>query len=490
MPDLGHRDAARLSDDRRRRQAAEPALARAHAAAGEGFGLIGPLAAERDGPAQRRHAHLLAAADHDRRILGRQDLRPRPVQGIEEAAQPGKPRQRPALGPGQALAGRRVDGAQAPGGIEARKPAAMRRRLGAADAGAVAHDRDGLDRTRAAGVGHRAPIPAVLVPSDGAARRHGQVRVGHDALVQQQQPGLDAPAPAPGQEFDRLDPPVAGRLDLARAFEHRDARRLEGALPAQTLAQRAEMAEEPGQPGQRLHPVAGRRGVEERGNGAADGEQLRGVEQDQRPAAGDHRRRLRHQGGGLEQGLGRAHGHDAGQGPAGDRHGALHGAGGDDHAPRAEEGGARSVAQAESGPGAAVSLDRPDRGLRPVPGAAGPERRGQREPRAGVRPEEPEVMVTRLGQAFDVAVDPAAGRRLLVEQDHVQAQAGGAGRRRQAGRAGAHHGEVMIGAHDLGSRGEPRQRTRKPSRTGTRQAWRSPWPSISTRQPKQEPIMQ
>jgi hypothetical protein len=76
----------RLGDHRRHGQAAEPALARPHAAAGEGLGLVRPLATQRDRRAQLGHGNFLAAADHDLRVAGREYFGARPVERVEKTA--------------------------------------------------------------------------------------------------------------------------------------------------------------------------------------------------------------------------------------------------------------------------------------------------------------------------------------------------------------------------------------------------------------------
>ncbi len=121
--------------------------------------------------------------------------------------------------------------------------------------------------------------------------------------------------------------------------------------------------------------------------------------------------------------------------------------------------------------------------------AARAKRLRQREPVAIAAAEPLEVPGPRR-QALYVTVDLAAGSWLLVDQNGVEAKLGGAGRGREAGGPGPDHRQIAQAGHASGSRGPARRRTDRPSRTGVRQARRSPTPTISTRQPKHDPIMQ
>src|SRR6266849_1345430 len=95
IADLRAAHTARLGHELRHGQAAEPALARPHAAAQEGLQLIGPGAAERDRVDDLLGIDLLAAADQGRAARPA-ELRRRPIEQIEKRAPALETRERSA----------------------------------------------------------------------------------------------------------------------------------------------------------------------------------------------------------------------------------------------------------------------------------------------------------------------------------------------------------------------------------------------------------
>src|SRR5262249_56162910 len=76
--------------------------------------------------------------------------------------------------------------------VESGKPAARRGGLGPRDAGAIAGNRDAGRAARTPGVEHGAEAELPVVPDMVAADGTGEIEIGHDALMQQQQIGRQA----------------------------------------------------------------------------------------------------------------------------------------------------------------------------------------------------------------------------------------------------------------------------------------------------------
>ena len=482
---LARRDATGLRDDLGDGGAAQPALARAHAAAQERLELVRAIGADCDRLADLAGGDLLAAANNGV-VGGDAKRRRRAVKAIDEGAT--------AHGDTKVAAHcqlvrqplpKRIDGADRrdPG-----EPPALCRHPGATDAGAVAGDGDALEWCRAEAVDLRHPAQLHVVPDMRDADAHRQVDVRDDALVQQQMIDRHAlDAAGLGGIGDAFDLAVAMRGKRGHAA---DDARLASDVSHQLHAFREVMrAGEVGGMAQCVAAMARIGGVENGLDAAAGLEQLGRAEPQQGAATGQHDPAFGYQARSLEHGLRGADGHHAGQRPARDWKWPLHGAGRhDDPLRRQHLGGAANR----------------DRDL--AIAAEAPHGRAGHVVHAGVLQVEHQIAPFPVVTVEDAlaadrrrrhrAIDLATGTGIFVEQHGRQAAPRGHRRRRESCRAGADDRDVIlcvehrIAPHRPASRRARCVSIRMPSVTLTRQPCRLPTPSIVTRHSKHTPIMQ
>src|SRR5690606_37258932 len=146
VADLLHRAVAGGGDALGHRQAAEAALARAHAGAGEGLELVRAHGAEADAVADLPRRHLLAAADDRAVVADGEDVARGRIELVEETAEGAVARHPGAKAVGAPVALAPGEAAEAVADVERGEGAGELGRDGAEDAGAVADDADRRQR--------------------------------------------------------------------------------------------------------------------------------------------------------------------------------------------------------------------------------------------------------------------------------------------------------------------------------------------------------
>src|SRR4051812_10212177 len=137
----------------------------------------------------------------------------------------------------------------------------------------------------------------------------------------------------------------------------------------------------------------------------------------------------------------------------------------------------------------AFLIDLPDSGQRQVLGAAGTKALDEVGAGRVIIAEQLQMRGSRR-DAFDIAIDLAAGRRLFVDDDGAQSRARRSRCGGEAGWTGTDDGEIEMAAHRSTSALPCWRSMRMPSTTGTRHDCWFGAPSISTRHSKHTPIMQ
>ena len=271
---------------------AHAALARAHATAGVGFKLVQAEATHRGGFPDRAGSDVLATAHQG--FVG-QRHRLVAVERVQERADRG-------------FAGRRFAFSSDGSGSGS---TGFGRRFGPVYPRSVARDVDVRDGRLAPCVGFGFPALLRIVPAVCATQGTCELHRRNDAVVQQQRiGGLRAVAEDdPFQFAVALGPQVP-------CFNPGDAGAGDFQTPKQALCDVPEAGNFP-----QRRPALGRVGhIQHAGWAAAGTQGLHGIQQQQRPLAGDPGALVRHQSGGFQRDLGAADRHDARQGPAWDGH--------------------------------------------------------------------------------------------------------------------------------------------------------------------------